>query len=41
MKTWIVSKLRKFLQIESDKKFLLEYGDVSASRIDHLEASNG
>lgn len=38
MKTWIVSKLRKFLGIDSDKAFLLEYGDASAGRIDRIEA---
>jgi hypothetical protein len=37
MKNWIVSKVRQFLNIDSDKSFLLEYGDAISTRIDHLE----
>ena len=38
MKAWIVSKLRKLLNIDSDKAFLLEYGDATAGRVDRIEA---
>lgn len=34
---WLKDKLRHFLGIEQDKRFLLEYGDATASRVDKLE----
>lgn len=36
MKKWIINRLRKFLGIDTDKAFLLEYGDAISSRVDRL-----
>jgi hypothetical protein len=35
---FIKRRIRQFLGIEADKKFMLEYGDATASRVDRLEA---
>ena len=40
MKTWIVMKIRQFLNIDNDKSFLLEYGDAISNRIDRLEVGS-
>jgi len=37
MKIWIKTQIRKFLGIDKDKAFILEYGDAISRRVDTLD----